>query len=463
VEEEEIPEDTVTPPTPSRVAGWARALEKLLAGRKVRSAFRTEDYCLSVVLDDKRALVLATHPAAPLIAVREENPPWLEELHALRENLGGLVVRSVTAVDNEPSLVFYFAGPLERKMVWEGMKRSSNVLLLDADDKVLWALRNFRGEFRQGSPAETWSPPPPKTFAADETPFDPEKDLLTTNPALLSEYLLDRAKARKKKGILSKIRSLERKREALAAEAAEAEGWLKAEPKAKALLSAGNLKKRGEASARITDYSADHPREELLQIDPKLTILENAEKLFKLAKKGRERLKLHPSRDRGIEAEISALREAAERIDGETELSRLYPSPAEKKKREEKKTVDSKLPKSVVPLELPRGFKGYAGKSAAGNDHVSFRIAKGEDFWFHVSDYKGVHVVVRNPSRLDELPLETEMAAARHAALHSSAPEGCEVEVIVTKAKYLTRVRKTPGAVYVSSFRKRLVDLAGNG
>ncbi len=453
----------MTPPTPSRVAGWARALEKLLAGRKVRSAFRTEDYCLSVVLDDKRALVLATHPAAPLIAVREENPPWLEELHALRENLGGLVVRAVTAVDNEPSLVFYFAGPLERKMVLGGDEAFLQRPSSRRGRQGPLGLEELPGGVQAGSPAETWSPPPPKTFAADETPFDPEKDLLTTNPALLSEYLLDRAKARKKKGILSKIRSLERKREALAAEAAEAEGWLKAEPKAKALLTAGDLKKRGEASARITDYSADHPREELLQIDPKLTILENAEKLFKLAKKGRERLKLHPSRDRGIEAEISALREAAERIDGETELSRLYPSPAEKKKREEKKTVDSKLPKSVVPLELPRGFKGYAGKSAAGNDHVSFRIAKGEDFWFHVSDYKGVHVVVRNPSRLDELPLETEMAAARHAALHSSAPEGCEVEVIVTKAKYLTRVRKTPGAVYVSSFRKRLVDLAGNG
>lgn len=445
------------------MAGWTGVLEKLLSGRKIRSAFRTEDYCLSIVLDDKRAVVFATHPSAPLIAVQDDNPPWLEELHAVRENLGGLVLRSVAAVDNEPSLVISFAGPLERKVVWEGMKRSANVLLLDSDDKVIWALRSFRGEFRQGAPTETWRPPPARTLVKEKPPGDPEKDLLEENPDRLLRYLLERAKARKKKGILSRIRSLERKKEALAAEAAEAREWLGVEPKAKALLSAGNLKKRGESSAKITDYSFDPPREEVLQIDPTLTVLENAEKLFKLSKKGRERLRLHPSRDREIEAEIAELRAETAKIDGETELSRLYPTPAEKRKRAEKKAVDSKLPKNVIPLDLPREFKGYAGKNATGNDYVSFRIAKGEDFWFHVSDYKGSHVVVRNPSRLEELPLETEMAAARHAALHSSAPEGCEVEVIATKAKYLTRVRKTPGAVYVSSFRKRLVDLKGNG
>ena len=229
------------------------------------------------------------------------------------------------------------------------------------------------------------------------------------------------------------------------------------------LLSAQNLRRRGESFVKVVDYSADPPREESLEIDPTLSVLENAEKMFKQAKKGRERLKLFPERAARIDSEIARLRLEVQKIYSLGDLLPLYPSPSEKKKQIEKKAVDSKLPKNVASLDLPRGFKGYAGKNASGNDHVSFRMAKGEDFWFHVADYKGSHVVVRNPSRIDELPLEVEMAAARYAASHSSAPGGSAVEVTVTKAKFLSRVKKTPGAVFISSFRRRLVDLGSNG
>lgn len=463
MEEEKIPAHTVGAPSPAQASGWASALERSFAGRKARSVFRTEDFVLSLVFDDRRAVVLSTHPEAALLAVFDENLPSLEELLVLRENIGGLVLTEVRPVENEPAVVLTFTGPLERKIVWEGMKRSSNVLLLDAEDKVIWALRSFGGEFRRGLPRETWRPPPSVDRPEEPGFRDPEEELHVLNPRRLGEYLLERARTRKKKPLLSKIKSLEKKRDALSAEIAEAEKWLEMEPKARALVSSGDLRRRGETSARITDYSADPPAEEILGVDPTLTILENAEKMFRQARKGRERIRLFPGKIRGIDAEINRLRKEVMDVESVRDLPLLYPSPAEKKKRAGKGTADPGLPKNVVAFDLPREFRGYAGKNAAGNDHVSFRIAKGEDFWFHVADYKGSHVVVRNPSRLDELPLETEMAAARYAALHSSAPADCSVEVTVTKVKFLSRVRKTPGAVYVSRFRRRLVDLAKNG
>jgi predicted ribosome quality control (RQC) complex YloA/Tae2 family protein len=464
MEEKKIPADPVAPPSPLKVKNWCSWLQQAFMGRKVHTAVITEDFVLTVVFDNKQALSLSTHPQVPLIAFFDQNPPFLDDPLVLKENLGGLSLSDIEAIEGEPILKLTFSGPLDRRLVWEGFKRSSNVLLLDAEDKILWALRSFKGEFRKGLPLEIWQPPPfrPEKEMIEDG-VSPEAEIKVSNPESLFQYLLEKAKARRKKNDVSKLKGLERKKEALSGETSEAEKWISLEFKAKTLLSAEGLRRRGETEIKVVDYSVDPPAEEILSLNPSLTVLENAEKMFKLTKKGRERLKLFPARIREIDAKIAELQSEISKIDEASDLVSLYPSKAEKKKQVEKKTVISKLPKNVAAIDLPREFKGFAGKNANGNDYVSFRIGKGEDFWFHVSDYKGSHVVVRNPSRLEELPLETELAAARYAAFHSSAPKGSAVDVTTTKVKFLSRVRKTPGAVYVSRSRKRFVDLNDNG
>jgi predicted ribosome quality control (RQC) complex YloA/Tae2 family protein len=464
MEEEKIPADTVAAPSSSKVKEWSASLKEYFLGKRIHGAYLTEDYVISLAFDSKGTISFSTHPDLPVIAVFKENPPFLDAPMILKENLNGLHLSAIEAVEGEPILKLTFRGALDRVLVWEGFKRSANILILDADGKIIWALRSFKGEFRKGLPLEIWSPPPPRPVSAAvaEKPST-ENELTTILPKIVTGYLLEKARARRKKSLVSKIKGLEKKKEALRVEIEEAETWLSFELKAKALLSSASLKKRGETEIKIIDYSDDPPREELLQLNPSLTVLENAEKMFKLTKKGRERLKLFPDRACGIDEKIEELRAQASVIDETEDLALLYPSNVEKNKLKEKKEVVSKLPKNVSALDLPGDFKGFAGKNANGNDYVSFRIGKGEDFWFHIADYKGSHVVVRNPSRLAELPLETELCAARYAASHSSAPKGSAVDVVVTKVKYLARVRKTPGAVYVSRSRKRLVDLKEDG
>jgi predicted ribosome quality control (RQC) complex YloA/Tae2 family protein len=113
----------------------------------------------------------------------------------------------------------------------------------------------------------------------------------------------------------------------------------------------------------------------------------------------------------------------------------------------------------VAEVPLPLEFVGFAGKSAAGNDAVSFRLGKGQDFWFHASDYPGCHVVVRNPRRLDSLPFPVEQAAAAYAAAHSGARSGDRVAVTSARCHQLRRVPGAPGRVMVASPRTLFVDL----
>src|SRR5258706_9789363 len=39
------------------------------------------------------------------------------------------------------------------------------------------------------------------------------------------------------------------------------------------------------------------------------------------------------------------------------------------------------------------------GRNGRENDEVTFQLAQPDDFWLHVSDHSGSHVVVRNPNR----------------------------------------------------------------
>ena len=67
------------------------------------------------------------------------------------------------------------------------------------------------------------------------------------------------------------------------------------------------------------------------------------------------------------------------------------------------------------------GFEILVGKGDVQNDRLTFDIAEPEDFWLHVVNVPGSHVVVRNPDQLAELPPDVLQHAARLAAWHSKA------------------------------------------
>ena len=66
-------------------------------------------------------------------------------------------------------------------------------------------------------------------------------------------------------------------------------------------------------------------------------------------------------------------------------------------------------------------FEILVGKGDTRNDRLTFEVAEPEDFWLHVVNFPGSHVVVRNPDHLVEPPASVLKHAARLAAWHSKA------------------------------------------
>ena len=93
------------------------------------------------------------------------------------------------------------------------------------------------------------------------------------------------------------------------------------------------------------------------------------------------------------------------------------------------------------------------------NDTLTFQVAHPEDFWMHVGDYGGSHVVVRNPAKERVLPDNVLTKAAQLAAYFSQARNSSKVEVHYTQRRHVSKPRRAkPGLVKLSEFLSLRVE-----
>lgn len=103
----------------------------------------------------------------------------------------------------------------------------------------------------------------------------------------------------------------------------------------------------------------------------------------------------------------------------------------------------------IIEHELPGGWTVLCGKTDADNDYVSLKLAKPDDFWFHVRGMPGSHVILRHEDK-KEPDREMLKKAAAVAAYYSKARHGGVVTVSSTKARFVTKPRGAkPGLVHI--------------
>jgi len=114
------------------------------------------------------------------------------------------------------------------------------------------------------------------------------------------------------------------------------------------------------------------------------------------------------------------------------------------------------------PLSLtsPDGFPILVGRNSRQNDEVTFRRAKGDDWWFHARGVPGAHVIVRAEGQA--LPPDTIRRAAELAAYFSRLRDESHVLVDYTRRRH---VRRIPGAApgMVTYSQEQTVRVAPRG
>ena len=100
-------------------------------------------------------------------------------------------------------------------------------------------------------------------------------------------------------------------------------------------------------------------------------------------------------------------------------------------------------PVNLYRYALPDGWSVLAGRTDRDNDRLSLKIARANDWWFHVRGQPGSHVVLLVPAGR-EPDRDTLRAAAAIAAWHSRVRASRQVSVTATRARYVSKPRGAP-------------------
>jgi len=91
-------------------------------------------------------------------------------------------------------------------------------------------------------------------------------------------------------------------------------------------------------------------------------------------------------------------------------------------------------------LYAARGWQVLVGRTDADNDYPSFRVARPDDWWFHIRGMSGSHVILQGPPGADP-DRQTLQRAAAIAAYHSKARTAGVVAVSGTRARDVSKPR----------------------
>ena len=179
-----------------------------------------------------------------------------------------------------------------------------------------------------------------------------------------------------------------------------------------------------------------------IELDPRRSVVENAQRYFKQAKDRRTAARETPRRIRRTELELGFLRQAADdlaRADSPGVWQALEVDAGRGGVREIEVTGDRTAP-AAAGWTLG-SCQVRAGRTAAENHRLTFHESAPDDLWLHARGVPGAHVLLRCPA--GEAPDAVIAQAASIAAHLSAARDDATVEVDVTQRR---RVRPIRGA-----------------
>ena len=225
---------------------------------------------------------------------------------------------------------------------------------------------------------------------------------------------------------------------------------------------------------RVVDLFDPNQAEIEVPLDPRFSVIQNANRYSKLYQKANRSIPSIKARIQKVEAEIQLLDfqqktlanaetmddleralEPPRKMSGQTRVGRdRHAIEGCDTTRDTAAHPQNLLRKAVKSFISSEGLSILVGKSSKDNDILTLRIAKSEDFWFHVAGYGGSHVVLKNPGKLAMPPSQSLLEAAQLAAYFSQARNAPKVEVHWTQKKFVSKPKGSkPGLVRLKEYR----------
>ena len=226
------------------------------------------------------------------------------------------------------------------------------------------------------------------------------------------------------------------------------------------LLAANNHRiKRGEKEVKIENFYDPELETLTIPLDVKKSPWENTQYYYKLFSKLKNRHKLLEFEIPRIKKEMEYLNQlltTMNYITDDSEIEEIREEMQEAgllKKRKKKKKYPVSKPYHYL---TSNGAHVFVGKNNKQNDQLTLKEAHKEDYFVHVKDLPGSHVILKN----DNLSPEDIEEAAFLAAYYSSVSKEKYIDVDYTQKKNVRKPKSAkPGMVYYDHFQTLHVDM----
>ena len=452
--------------------------------------------------ENRKLLIRAAGPNARVHLTEQsfENPkeaPMFCML--LRKYLTGARLRGVEQPNGDRLIVFRLESrnelgdSAELSLITELMGRAANVVLVGADGRILDCLRRIplsEHGTRALLPGLRYElPPVPEGFAKKQADTAAEAEANDTDTAAreserrsVSELLdrrygaMERQELQRRRAqelVKSVRRARDRQQRKLAAQSEELRRTEKLEDiRREAELLQANLYRvrRGDRVLECENYYEEGLPLVTIPLDAVKTPQENLNARFKEYRKlkgAKEHLtKLIADGEKQLEYLNSVLDELS-RAGSTRELDEIRAELESTGWIRSQRRVNPKkrsAAKTMAPLrfESPDGMEILVGRNNLQNDELTTREARRTDYWFHVQQLHGSHVILRceglEPSE------EAVRAAAELAAYYSQARDSGRTAVDYTMVLNVKKPSGSlPGKVIYRNYRTVIVDASAAG
>lgn len=212
-----------------------------------------------------------------------------------------------------------------------------------------------------------------------------------------------------------------------------------------------HLLKPGMTQLIVEDWESNYQNRTLF-LDSTLSPQEQITDFFKKCQKLKSGLKRIPPLIERTDRDITRYNELLALLESQNTLQQLLqfcvkqgivPAP-------QKAPLTTPSSQKYREYKTVAGLSIWVGQSSKDNDQLTFRFAKGSDWWLHVIGFAGSHVILREKKGLRP-DGESIKDAIQLAIFHSKAKEESSVEICLTQKKYVHRIGKNqPGKVQLS-------------
>ena len=221
------------------------------------------------------------------------------------------------------------------------------------------------------------------------------------------------------------------------------------------LLNTYGYNLKGGESSFTTENFYDDNKEITIPLDKNKSAKENAKKYYdKYAKLSRTTKALSEEilKTKNDMEHLQSIQTALEVSSDDESLSQIRQELVDfgyiKKHSSAKKQKITSHPYHYISSD---GYDIYVGKNNYQNEELTFKVATGNDWWFHAKGIPGSHVILKSNNE-EELPDRAYEEAAALAAFYSKAKYADKVEVDYIQKKNIKKVAgAAPGFVIYHS------------